>query len=163
MLSLDHIPRQTRLSMMLFVGVLATDIITKQWILALLDWGMAIAIAPHLQLVLVLNPGVSFGMAADWNIPYWLFGSFAGIVGIALLVWAQKHHDPWQSVAITLISSGACGNAIDRFAYGAVVDFIDVELWAGYHWPAFNVADAAISCGAVLYILREIKGSKTTT
>ena len=112
----------------------------------------------RVRLVLVLNTGVSFGMAAGWAVPPWVLGGFACSVGIGLLVWAMRHgrEGRWQAFGLALIAGGAWGNGLDRFFYGAVVDFLDVELWDGYHWPAFNVADTAISCGAVLYVVREL-------
>ncbi|MBC6444474.1 MAG: signal peptidase II [Alphaproteobacteria bacterium GM202ARS2] len=139
-----------------FVAVLVADVASKQWILSLLGWGEFIDVVPRVRLVLVLNTGVSFGMAADWAVPPWVLGGFACVVGVGLLLWATQHAQLWQAVGLALIAGGAWGNGLDRFFYGAVVDFLDVELWNGYHWPAFNVADSAITCGAVLYLVREL-------
>ena len=114
-----------------------------------------VAIAPHLNLTLVYNPGAAFSVLGDaggWQ--RW------ALLGVTVAVCAFLYHwlkrlepgETWSAVAITAIIGGALGNAIDRLAYGYVVDFIDLY-YGDYHWPAFNVADAAITAGAAALIL----------
>lgn len=102
------------------------------------------------QWVWVWNDGVSFGMLQDIpRIDRWLLG-FA-IVMMGYLGWIMGTTEPeaWRlRLALALMMGGALGNSMDRYFFGAVFDFIDLH-WAGYHWPAFNVADTAITLGVV--------------
>lgn len=105
------------------------------------------------NLVLVFNQGAAFSFlagAGGWQ--KWFFLALA--IGIsAWIVGALKRHAEERvlAFALALIMGGALGNAIDRVLYGAVVDFLDFH-FAGWHWPAFNVADSAITLGAVLIV-----------
>jgi signal peptidase II len=104
------------------------------------------------NLVLTYNPGVSFGMFQSdsaWQ-PYFLIAVNLG-VSLALLIWLRKQVVGLMPYAVGLIVGGAVGNAVDRLHQPGVVDFLDFHL-AGWHWPAFNVADSAIVCGVVLLI-----------
>ena len=114
-------------------------------------------ITSFLNWVLVYNPGAAFSFLANeagWQ--KWFFigiGSFAAMV----MLWLLKRHAN-QGIfcfSISLILGGAIGNLIDRFTHGAVVDFIDVY-YQQYHWPAFNVADSAITLGTALLIIDEL-------
>lgn len=105
------------------------------------------------SLVTVLNTGVSFGLfssGSPWA-PFILTG-IAGVVVAALTVWLIQAETRMLSVSLGMLIGGAIGNAIDRLVHGAVMDFVNLH-YAGYHWPAFNLADAAISVGAVLMVL----------
>lgn len=112
-----------------------------------------IEVTGFFDLVLVYNRGVSFGMLGGlghaWQ-PYLLAG-LAIAVAIGLAFWGVRRSGPWMAAALGLIAGGALGNAIDRLRIGAVVDFLDFHA-AGYHWPAFNIADSALFLG-VAYIL----------
>jgi signal peptidase II len=104
------------------------------------------------NLVLTYNPGVSFGMFQSdsaWQ-PYFLIAINLG-VSIALLIWLRKQVVGLMPYAVGLVVGGAVGNAVDRLHQPGVVDFLDFHL-AGWHWPAFNVADSANVCGVVLLI-----------
>ena len=96
--------------------------------------------------VLVYNPGAAF----------WLFISI-GIFAAVIMLWLLRRHANQRifCFSISLILGGALGNLIDRFTHGAVVDFIDVY-YLSYHWPAFNVADSAITVGTCLLIIDEL-------
>jgi signal peptidase II len=83
--------------------------------------------------------------------PWVLSGLALGVV-IGLLFWLRQSEHPLVATGLGLVIGGAIGNVIDRFRYGAVVDFLDFHL-AGYHWPAFNVADAGICIGAGLILV----------
>lgn len=109
------------------------------------------------NLVLVYNQGAAFSFlagAGGWQ--KWFFLGLA----LAISAWiagALKKHagEPLLALALSLVMGGALGNAIDRVLYGAVVDFLDFHL-AGWHWPAFNVADSAITVGAVLLVWEQL-------
>ncbi|MGH6901453.1 MAG: signal peptidase II [Geminicoccaceae bacterium] len=130
--------------------VILLDQLSKLAILALLD--DAVVVTPFLNLVVVWNRGVSFGMldSAGALMP-WLLSVLALAVVAALGVWLRRVEHPLAGVALGLIIGGALGNVIDRVRFGAVVDFLDVHA-LGYHWPAFNVADSAICVGAALLL-----------
>jgi len=104
-------------------------------------------------LVAVENRGVSFGLFTSGS-PWapLLLTAIAGVVVAALTFWLRHAETRMLSVSLGMLIGGAVGNAIDRAIHGAVMDFIDLH-WHGYHWPAFNVADAAISIGAVLMVV----------
>ena len=109
-----------------------------------------VALAPVLNLVMVWNQGISFGML-DSNSPMMALGliGVSLIISLALLIWLALSHSKLHSFAIGLIVGGAVGNVIDRVRFGAVADFIDFH-WNDMHWPAFNMADSAIVIGAFL-------------
>lgn len=107
-----------------------------------------IEIFPFFHLVMVWNHGISFGMFAAFRQPMMLTGLSLLIVGM-LLIWLHKAGSNLMACALGFVIGGAVGNMWDRIHYGAVVDFLDFNL-AGYHWPAFNVADSAIFIGVVL-------------
>ena len=110
-------------------------------------------IAPFFNVVLVYNRGAAFSMLSD--AAGWQRELFIGIAVIASvwMVWLlRKHaHETLFCAGLSLILGGAIGNVIDRLLVGAVVDFLDFHAF-GYHWPAFNIADTAISCGAAALI-----------
>ena len=134
--------------------VMALDQLTKLWVLNSFVPGESLSITPFFNLVLVFNPGAAFSFLADhtgWQ--RWFFTIIAlGISG--WIVWQLRTLQPrtWFSLGLALIMGGALGNLIDRLWLGMVIDFIDLHA-AGWHWPAFNVADSAVCVGAVLYVL----------
>lgn len=113
-----------------------------------------------LAFTLVMNPGLAFGLLGSVP-PTWRW-VVAALSMVALLILARVAlrvlpTGGWPGrMAISLIFGGAVGNLIDRARFGAVVDFVDVH-WRGWHWPAFNVADSAISVGVVLLALRLLR------
>lgn len=147
----------------IFLLVLIADQITKQIMLALIfDPPRWIEIAAILNFVPVWNRGMSFGMLADGGILVPIGLTSLAVAVSAWLFWMAPGFSRTQRLAAPLIAGGAIGNAIDRLRFGKVVDFIDVH-YAGWHWPAFNMADAAITIGAVLWgysILREQETSR---
>ena len=147
----------------IFLTVLIADQVTKQIMLALIfDPPRWIEIAAILNFVPVWNRGMSFGMLADGGMLVSIgLTSLAMAVSAWLFLMAPGFAQT-QRLAAPLIAGGAIGNAIDRLRFGKVVDFIDLH-YAGLHWPAFNLADAAITIGAVLWgysILREQETSR---
>ena len=112
-------------------------------------------LAPFLNLTLVYNTGAAFGFlndAAGWqNIFFIIVALVAGVV-ILFMLRRLNPHDTVMAVGLTLILGGAAGNLADRLIHGYVIDFIDI-FYGSWHWPAFNVADSAITVGAVLLVL----------
>ncbi|MGH6897272.1 MAG: signal peptidase II [Geminicoccaceae bacterium] len=140
-----------RLGLVVAALVIVLDQVSKVAILTLLD--RAIAVTPFLNLVVVWNPGVSFGMFASAGaLMPWLLSGLALAVAVALGFWLRQAEHPLAGIALGLIIGGALGNVIDRVRFGAVVDFLDFHA-LGYHWPAFNVADSAICVGAALLLV----------
>lgn len=134
-----------------FALVVVADQATKWLILRHFDLpGDGVALTGFFNIVLVWNRGVSFGMLGGAGGP-WLPVALAGVIAACLVVWLSRERKPVSRLAIWLVLAGALGNVIDRLRFGAVVDFLDFHL-AGYHWPAFNVADSAITLGALLLV-----------
>ena len=109
------------------------------------------------NLVLTYNTGAAFSFlagAGGWQDEF-LTAVGLGASAFILYLLAGHGHQRLFSLALALILGGAIGNLIDRIVYGHVIDFLDVH-WRGWHWPAFNVADSAIVCGAALLIVEEL-------
>lgn len=132
---------------------LALDHASKWGLMKLLPSpGESLEILPFFNLVMVWNPGVSFGLfqsGSPWA-PWILVGIAVIIVGF-LLHWLRKADTRRTAAALGLIIGGALGNMIDRVLWGAVADFFDAHIGA-LHWPAFNIADSAIVIGAALML-----------
>ena len=153
---------------MIWVGiaiiVMLLDQLTKITMMRLLAYGQSEPVTSFFNLVMVYNRGAAFSFLSDQ--PGWQRYFFTGISVLASLfiLWMLKRHHGQRLFcwALALILGGALGNLIDRVAYGHVVDFLDFHwafldgLFAGGHFPAFNVADCAISVGAGLLILDEL-------
>jgi signal peptidase II len=147
--------------------VLALDQITKLLALQRLAPGIPVHVVDgFFSLTLVMNPGLAFGMLSStptawrWIVALLSVGALAVLasVGVRLLAsggWTTR-------VALGFIFGGAVGNLLDRGRFGAVVDFLDFY-WRGYHWPAFNVADSAITVGVALLALRIVWPGPTST
>lgn len=124
--------------------------------------GWQVQITGFFNLVLVFNRGVSFGMLGGLGLawqPYLLAG-LAVVISLWLTIWAFRRADARTAAAFGMIVGGALGNALDRVRIGAVVDFFDFHA-AGYHWPAFNIADSALFVGVALVLLDGLFGSAT--
>jgi signal peptidase II len=115
------------------------------------------------NLVYVMNPGAAFGFLAGASVTFrYIFFSGVTFIAILLIIYYLVKSKPGSIVTVlslTLIFAGAVGNLIDRIRFGAVVDFLDVYIGT-WHWPAFNVADSAITGGAILMIWEMIINSK---
>jgi signal peptidase II len=117
-------------------------------------------VMPSFNLTLMYNQGAAFSFLSDaggWQ--RWLFALIAFAVSVALLWWLKRldRREKRLAIALALILGGALGNLIDRLLLGHVVDFLDVY-YADWHWPAFNIADSAISAGAVLMVIDSLFG-----
>ena len=148
-----------QLGLALALLTMALDQISKWWIVnTVMNPPTVIPITPFFNLVLGFNRGVSFGMfGSHSDIGRWLLTGLALAIAVALTVWLWRVQKPWLAAALGLIIGGAIGNVIDRINVGAVVDFLDFHA-AGYHWPAFNVADMGITGGATVLIIDSLFG-----
>lgn len=146
--------RRTRvIGLGLIVAVIAFDTWIQAWVFASLTQNdAAITVTPFFRLVRVWNPGVSFGMFQGLAHGQWILSLLAlGIITVlARLLWRTTCR--LHAGAYALIIGGAAGNVLDRIMYGAVADYLDFHAF-GYHWPAFNVTDAAIFIGVCLLVL----------
>lgn len=142
--------------------VLLVDQCTKLLADAMLALYQPVAVMPYLAMRKAYNSGAAFSFLSDasgWQ--RWFFIVLAMVVIGVLLAWLRQLPDGEgrTRLALVLILGGAAGNLIDRLVYGHVIDFIDVY-YQSWHWPAFNVADAAISVGAVLLLLDAFRGNR---
>jgi len=152
-----------RLALPVGLVILVLDQATKLLALSRLSLAIPVSVVDGLfALTLVMNPGLAFGILGavppGWR---WVVAllSLAALCALALLAVRLLPGGGWPAaLALGLIFGGAVGNLIDRWRFGAVVDFIDVY-WRAYHWPAFNVADSAISIGVALLALRLLTGN----
>ena len=135
-------------------AIIIADQITKSIVLSHFTLGERLEITGFLNLVLVYNKGAAFSFLSDasgWQTPLLIaFALLAAAIVSVLLVRSPGRR--LLCAGLALILGGALGNVIDRFRFGQVVDFVDLHV-QGWHWPAFNVADSAITIGAVLLIL----------
>ncbi|MES2141775.1 MAG: signal peptidase II [Pseudomonadota bacterium] len=141
--------------------VIAIDHITKVWMSYWLDGSSVIPVFPCLNFILTHNSGAAFsflGWADGWQ--RWLFVAISLGASIYLIrVLYKGGHNKWIACAIALIIGGAIGNLYDRLTLGYVVDFIDFCI--GYwHFATFNLADSAISIGAVMWVIASYKSGE---
>lgn len=128
---------------------------TKGWIERHYELGEYTPVFFWLDIIRLHNPGAAFSFLADaggWQ--RWFFTIFAVGVSVMLVVWLRKVRlttEPILAIALALVLSGAVGNVIDRIEHGYVVDFIHVH-WQQAYFPAFNIADSAITVGAILLL-----------
>jgi signal peptidase II len=146
--------------------VVVADRITKSMLMAHLDPGGWHEVMPGLALTHVHNPGIAFSLFASGGTLTRIILHlviFTSVVIIAAMVVRHAQNSRLAGLAFGLILGGAVGNLIDRILYGWVVDFIHVWARIGERtiaWPDFNIADASISCGAVLLIISEFRNAK---
>ena len=134
--------------------VVLADQATKALVLARFALGERLELAPFFNLVLVYNQGAAFSFLSDaggWQKPL-LIAFAVGAAALVSFMIVRRPRERLLCTALALILGGALGNVIDRLRFGQVVDFLDAHA-GGYHWPAFNVADSAITIGALLLIL----------
>ncbi|AHF04437.1 peptidase A8 [Marichromatium purpuratum 984] len=141
--------------------VLVLDQASKWLVYGLLDPFQVVALTETLHLTLVFNEGAAFSLlagAGGWQ--RWLFSLIAVAVSVALVIWLGRlrRDQRWSAAALALLLGGALGNLIDRVVLGHVIDFVQVYLpflpMSLFNpWPAFNVADSAISIGVVILLI----------
>ncbi|WP_228152669.1 MULTISPECIES: signal peptidase II [Marinobacter] len=139
----------------LAVLVIVVDLGTKALATALLTYANPVPVVPMFNLTLLHNTGAAFSFLAGadgWQ--RWFFVTLALVVSVVLVYWLRslKRSETWTAIAIVLILGGALGNVYDRVVHGYVVDFLHFY-WQDWHFPAFNVADIAITVGAGMMIL----------
>jgi len=131
------------------------DQVSKLVVVSSMQLYQSIPITSFFKLTYVRNTGAAFSFLSDaggWQ--RWFFAGLAIIISMVIAVWLTrlKQHETVLAVALSLVLGGAIGNLIDRLAYGYVIDFLDVY-YGSWHWPAFNIADSAITLGVVLMLL----------
>jgi len=139
-------------------AVILLDQATKAWISGALAYAERIRILPVFDLTLLFNTGAAFSfLAEDGGAQRWLFTGIALLAAVLILRWLYTHGGQrLLCAALACILGGALGNAIDRVMHGHVIDFLLFHWRDAWYFPAFNVADVAITCGAGLLILDEI-------
>lgn len=118
----------------------------------------SIPVIPFFNLTYVHNTGAAFSFlseAGGWQ--RWFFAGLAFVISIVIAIWMSRleKHETLLAIALSLILGGAIGNLIDRLAYGYVIDFLDVY-YGTRHWPAFNIADSAITLGVALMLIESL-------
>lgn len=135
--------------------VIVLDQYTKTLAVDNLVYGQPVPVFPVLNWTLLHNPGAAWSFLADaggWQ--HWLLGGIALVVSAVLVVWIWRlpEKQRFLPIALALVLGGALGNFWDRVTLGYVIDFISVH-WNDAYFPAFNIADSAISCGAVMLVI----------
>ena len=142
-----------RVGLAIAASVAVIDQLVKLWIIGwLAEPPGFVEVLPFFNLVMVWNRGVSFGLLGDADLAPYLMAGIAGMVVIGLVIWLARVAQRLLAASIGLIIGGALGNIVDRLRLGAVADFVDLHA-GGYHWPAFNVADAAITVGVAVMLI----------
>ena len=147
------------------LSVIVLDQLTKLAICRTLPLHHQIEVSRNFfHIVHIRNPGIAFGLLTDagsrYRIPMLILISGVAVFIIVYFLSQIKDGSRLQLVCFSLLLGGAAGNLIDRFRFGAVVDFIDVHWYSSFHWPAFNVADSAITIGICLLALDMLLDSK---
>jgi signal peptidase II len=145
--------------LLLSLAVIGLDQASKWLAERLLPLHEPVAVLPLLNLTLMHNEGAAFSLLANaggWQ--RWLFAGFAVLVTVVLVGWLVRlqRHERLLAAALSLLIGGAIGNLIDRLRTGRVVDFIDVY-YGTWHWPAFNIADSAITLGVLLLLVETLR------
>ena len=141
--------------------LIVLDQLTKLWIVGAFQYGEGLPLTPFFNLVYARNSGAAFSFlagAGGWQ--RFFFIGIALVASFLILHLLRKHaQERGFCFALSLILGGALGNLIDRVRFGYVIDFLDFY-YAGYHFPAFNVADSAITVGAAWLIWDSLKNAK---
>ena len=145
--------------LLLALAVLVFDQLSKWWVMTSYQPYEVQSLLPVFNMTLVFNKGAAFSFLSDaggWQ--RWFFTGLSSVVSIALLIWLLrlKSDERLTGVSLALILGGALGNLLDRISMGQVVDFLDFH-WQQWHWPAFNLADSAITIGVVLMLLSSMR------
>jgi signal peptidase II len=144
----------------LAIVAIVLDQVTKLWIVDSIAVGDSVHILPVLNIIHTYNPGAAWSMFANaGGAQRWVFSALAVVVSVMLVFWLRRLTLSTQRLLITgltLILGGAIGNVLDRLRLGHVVDFVQVH-WNNSYFPAFNIADSAISIGAVFVVLDALR------
>ena len=134
--------------------VIFLDQLSKWWFMTILsDPPHIIRVTPFFNFIVAWNTGVSFSMFAS-DSPYnpYILSAIAILIVMLIFAWLARETNYYNILALSLVAGGAIGNIIDRLRFGAVFDFLDFYV-GQYHWPAFNIADSAITIGAIILIV----------
>lgn len=138
--------------------IIVLDQFTKNWVVQAFSFGEASPITEFFNLVLAHNTGAAFSFlagAGGWQRVFFIV--VASVASAVMLYLLRKHGREFLfSLALSLVLGGALGNLVDRIRWGYVVDFLDFY-YGNYHWPAFNVADMAITGGVILLVLDSLR------
>ena len=143
--------------------IVAADQLSKWFIVNQFEVFEVYPLGPLLELTRLHNTGAAFSLlaqASGWQ--RWFFVALAGTISAAIVWWlytlpARGH--PWLAIGLSLVLGGACGNAVDRLLHGHVVDFLHFH-WQQWYYPAFNVADIAISTGAAMLVVDALRQTR---
>lgn len=142
-------------------AIALADVVTKEIVRSSFSLGEAVPVTAFFNLVFVWNPGAAFSFLASaggWQRPLLL--GVGVVVSAVLAYWLIRHPlNRLSGFALASVLGGAVGNVIDRWRHGAVVDWLDFH-WAGWHWPAFNVADIGITLGVCALLLDSLIGDR---
>tara|TARA_A100001037_G_C14884855_1_gene515627 strand:- start:211 stop:678 length:468 start_codon:yes stop_codon:yes gene_type:complete len=141
-----------RWALIFVAALIVVDQVVKRVMLGLVfDPPSIIEVTSFFNLVPVWNQGVSFGLLGGSDASRWVLVALALVIVVFLFVWLIRAGRGFVILALALVIGGALSNVVDRVAYGAVVDFIDIHAF-GWHWPAFNIADTAIVVGTAMLL-----------
>ncbi len=143
-----------RLGLAAAILTLLVDRVSKHWLVGVMEgYPQGIEVTPFFNLVMVWNPGVSFGLfGSEGEFGRWALSILALVITGALLVWLWRAQTKLVALALGFVIGGAISNVIDRIYWGKVADFFDFHV-AGYSWPAFNLSDSGIVIGVGLLLL----------
>jgi signal peptidase II len=144
--------------------VVGLDQLTKQLVDRSMELYESVGLLPFFQLTYLRNQGAAFSFlsqAGGWQ--RWFFIGLAVIASSAICYWLSRlgKSQRWEAAAWALVLGGALGNLIDRIIYGYVIDFLDV-FYGEWHWPAFNVADSAITIGVAMLLIDSVRPRHST-
>jgi signal peptidase II len=155
----------TRFGLIIAVATAAVDQAVKFWLLFVVDLGARgiVTLTPFLDLMLAWNPGISYGLfRQEGPLGQWALLALKAIAVILLWIWLSRAGGRLTALSLGLIIGGAIGNAIDRFAYGAVADFVLLHLTTttfSFKWYVFNLADVAIVAGVIGLLYETLMGA----
>jgi len=149
----------------LIILVIALDQAVKYWVVSTFSLYESLPVVPgFFSLTYLTNTGAAFGMLAGqptaWRQIFFIGVAVVALVVIGFMYRRLRNDSVWYEVALGLIAGGAVGNLIDRVRQGSVVDFLDVYVGV-HHWPAFNVADSAITVGVTVFLVKSIFFDRT--
>ncbi len=159
-------PRRLHWLLLISAVDIFLDRLTKTWVTLHIPIGSAIPVIPRvLRITHWTNVGAAFSLFANSASPHvvrWGLVAFSSLAALLVLFIMVRMADRFTltTVALALVFAGALGNVHDRIAYGAVVDFIEVHIFA-YHFPDFNIADSSVCIGACLLLLDSLRHKKT--
>ena len=143
--------------LMVAAVVFAADQATKYAVATMVDRGDAVTVTSFFRITHVTNTGSAFGMLQGQS-NFLILASIIGVLAVVFYYRANGRESFVLRFALGMVMGGALGNMADRVLRGAVVDFIDVQIWSGFHWPSFNIADSSLLIGLVslaFYVIRQ--------